>query len=295
VPAVPLNHLLIVYGITVVWGFNFIAVATVLEHLPPITFAAIRFLIVLAVLIPFVRVPARGQWPRLAAICLLAGALHFGFLFFALRWAENVSSVAILLQTYVPMTTILGLFFLDEKIGWRTAVAIVIAFGGVLVVSLDPIVFARLDSVSAALVAALCMAAATVMMRGLRGVDALAYQGWMALMSIPALAPLALVLEPGAWRLAFDLPAEAWGGLLYSALAASIVGHGLMFWLVQRNPVSAVTPHLLMAPVFAVVFGVVVWGDALSVRLVVGACLVLGGVLTVALRARRRRAPAATP
>jgi O-acetylserine/cysteine efflux transporter len=66
------------------------------------------------------------------------------------------------------------------------------------------------------------------------------------------------------------------------------VGHGLLFYLVQRNPVSMVTPHLLLAPVFAVSFGVFVWGDEPCFRLLIGGVMVLGGVLVVAIRSANR-------
>ena len=43
-------------------------------------------------------------------------------------------------------------------------------------------------------------------------------------------------------------------------LIASLVGHGLLYWLVQRHPVSQVTPYLLLAPVFeALLWPLVTW------------------------------------
>ena len=53
----PLRHLFIVYGVTLVWGFNFVAVATVLEFMTPLSFPLVRFLLVLLVLAPFLRWP----------------------------------------------------------------------------------------------------------------------------------------------------------------------------------------------------------------------------------------------
>lgn len=72
--------------------------------------------------------------------------------------------------------------------------------------------------------------------------------------------------------------------MLYSALAASLVGHGLLYGLLQRHRVAEVTPFLLLTPVFAVALGVIVWGDHPGPRLWIGGALVLGGVLVVALR-----------
>jgi len=69
----------------------------------------------------------------------------------------------------------------------------------------------------------------------------------------------------------------------------SLVGHGLLYVLLQRHPVAQVTPLLLLTPVFAVTLGVLFWGDHPGPRLLLGGALVLGGVLIVALRGAARR------
>jgi O-acetylserine/cysteine efflux transporter len=47
----------------------------------------------------------------------------------------------------------------------------------------------------------------------------------------------------------------------------------------------------LMAPIFGITFGVLVWGDVLGARFWVGGALTLMGVLIIALR-KREFAPA---
>ncbi len=80
----------------------------------------------------------------------------------------------------------------------------------------------------------------------------------------------------------------AWVGVAYAAIFASALGHGLFYWLVQRYPVSQVTPYLLITPVFAVALGIAFWGDRPGPRLWLGGAMVLGGVLAIALRARTK-------
>jgi hypothetical protein len=46
-------------------------------------------------LAPWLRAPAPGHWPRLVAVALLNGSLHFGINFWALQAAGDISSVAI--------------------------------------------------------------------------------------------------------------------------------------------------------------------------------------------------------
>ncbi len=283
------SHLALILIACVAWGFNFIAAAVGLTHFPPLMFTAFRFAIVLAVLAPWLRLPPRTQWVRLVAVCLCSGALHFTLNFWGLERSADVSSVAILLQTYVPFAALLAVVLLGERIGWRTGGAIAVSFAGVLLVGLEPAVLNQLDSVGLVLVSAFFLALGTILMRGLEGLSAFGFQAWSAVISIPVLVPLSLMLEGGHRDLVLSADWVHWGGIFYSALIASIVGHGILFFLIQRHPVTAVTPYLLLTPIVAVVLGVVIWGDRPGWRLFVGGVLVLAGVLAISLRGRGGR------
>ena len=96
-------------------------------------FTAIRFGLLLMPLVFVMKPPASGQWGRLLSVSLCVGVVHFSLSFVALKLAGDLSSPAIVLQSYVPMTTLLAWWWLGEKVGWRTASAIAISFLGVLV------------------------------------------------------------------------------------------------------------------------------------------------------------------
>ena len=290
------THLLIALIPSIVWGLNFITSAHALSQLEPFGFTALRMAIVLALLLPFLRLPPRDQWWRLAAVAVCNGALHFGISFYGLQKAEDVSSVAIALQSYVPMTTLLSVWLLGERIGRVRSAAIVIAFIGVLVVGFDPRVLRHLDALAYTLVSAFFLALGTVLMRPLRGVGLFELQAWTAALALPVLVLLAFAFEGNPVPSFAAAHWTHWGAGAYSAVFASILGHGAVYWLIQRHPVSQITPLLLLTPVIAVTLGVLVWGDSLSWRLLVGGSLVLTGVLIIALRsahaARVRTAPA---
>lgn len=166
----PLAHLLLVVLICLAWGGNFLTSAYALQQIPPFLFTALRLAVVLVALAPWLRPVPRDQWPRLAAVGLLTGSMHFALNFWALREAGAISSIAILLQCYIPMSAILAWFLLGERFGWRTALGIGISFGGVLVLGFDPLVLDAPKALVLALVAALTLALGTTLMRGLKGV-----------------------------------------------------------------------------------------------------------------------------
>ena len=285
------RDLVLVLVVCVVWAGNFLTSAFALRELPPFLFTAMRLVMLALVLGPFVKPPARGQWPRLVAVALCNGVLHFGLSFWALQVAGNLSSPAIVMQSYVPMAALLAWWWLGERFGWRTGLAIALSFCGVLVLGFDPLVLQRPQALVLMLVSALFLAIGTVLMRPLKGLGMVSQQGWTAIIGLLPLLALSAVLEPGGAQALRDATWIGWGGAAYSALFSSLLGHGLYYVLVQKHPVAQVTPWLLLSPVLAVILGVVFWGDRPGPQLWIGGAMVLGGVLLIALRAMARSRP----
>ena len=281
--------------ICLVWAINFLTSAFALREIPPFLFTAIRLAMLAVLLAAFIKPPPRGQWPRLAAVALITGVLHFGTSFWALHMAGDLASPAIVMQSYVPMAALLAWLFLGERFGWRTGFAIGLSFAGVLVLGFDPMVLDHPAALLAMLVAALFLAIGTVLMRGLSGIDMASQQGWTAILSVLPLLALSALFEPGGFTGLREASWIGWGGALYAAVFASLVGHGLYYRLVQRHPVAQVTPYLLLSPMFAIALGIAFWGDHPGPRLWIGGAMVLGGVLLIALRAlaKARTLPAA--
>lgn len=281
----PASHLALLLMICVAWGGNFLTSSLALRELPPFLFTALRLLLVALCLLPFLHRPGPGQWPRLIAVALCNGALHFGLSFWALQLAGNLASPAILMQSYIPMATLLAVLFLGERIGWMTSAGIAVSFAGVMVLGFDPIVLKAPLSMWLMLASAAFIAVGTVLMRGLTGFTPLAQQGWSALIGIAPLLLLSLWFEPAPLQAMREAGWAGWGGVVYSAIMASVVGHGLFYWLIQRHPVSRLMPYLLLAPLIAIALGVMLHGDTLGARLLLGGAMVLGGVLVIGLRA----------
>jgi len=285
------RDLVLVLLICIAWALNFLTSAYALREIPPFLFTAVRLAILALLLGAFVKPPAPGQWPRLITVALCNGVLHFGLSFWALQLAGNLSSPAIVMQSYVPMAALLAWWWLGERFGWRTGLAIALSFAGVLVLGFDPMVFARPASLLLMLVSALFLAIGTVLMRPLKGLGMISQQGWTAIIGLLPLLGLSALFEPGGFTALRDASWIGWGGAVYAALFSSLLGHGLYYALVQRHPIAQVTPWLLLTPVLAVVLGLLFYGDHPGPQLWIGGAMVLGGVLLIALRALARARP----
>ena len=281
------RDLVIMMVICLVWGFNFVAGAKGTQQFSPLMFMVLRFALLLTLTWPFLRLPPAGQWPRLAAAALSIGSVHFCFMFWALKRSGDVSSVAIVQQTYVPIAVLLAVIFMGESIGWRRLLAIGLAFTGVLILGFDPHVLTQPDAMLLALLSAFFQALGSIFLRGIVGVSAMNFQAWTAILSLPLLFSLSLVLEGGQLQSLLNARPLHWASVAFSAIGASVAGHGLFYYMAQRHPISTIMPYMLMMPVFAVLFGVLVWGDRPGWRLLFGGGLVLLGILAITLRTRR--------
>src|SRR5690606_3448572 len=121
---------------TVLWGFNFPLAKTGLEEFPPLLLIAFRFLFVALLLVWFVPLP-KGRMGEMLAMSVTLGTLQFGLAYLGLAGVDaSVAAVAIQLQ--VPFAAILAAIVFKDRLGWRGAVGLAVAFIGVIVIAGEP-------------------------------------------------------------------------------------------------------------------------------------------------------------
>nr|HIA89040.1 DMT family transporter [Gammaproteobacteria bacterium] len=268
------------------WGSAFLLIKIAIVTIPPYTLTMGRMGI--ATLALFVVLILRGQWLPLdrksltlfAFIGLFGSALPFTLI----NWGEIhiPSGLAAVLMGIMPITTaLLAHFFIpDEPFGWRKAIGIFVAFGGLLIlVGIDAI--SGFDSSVTAQIAMLCAAAAyavTTTFTRLR----VAHPGLImatgsSMMGFLWVLPLALVYDR-PWSLTPDLM-----GVSATVLLASAVGILLFFHLIRRVGATIFAQVNYLIPLVGAFLGVVFLGEALNWQLISALVLVLSGISIVTL------------
>ncbi|MGC8492316.1 MAG: DMT family transporter [Syntrophobacteraceae bacterium] len=106
------------------------------------------------------------------------------------------------------------------------------------------------------------------------------------------------ILMPGAAltdRFHFSMTHIVWASLVYQILIVCVVGMLLWFWLLTVYPASQLGVLCFLTPVFGIVFGVVLLGESADLKFILGAAMVLAGIVIVsgwqwfAQRAFRKR------
>lgn len=279
---------LILVGICLIWAMNNVISKVVVAgwHVPPLLYAAMRFGIVLIATMPWLLPMPRPAW-RILAVGLLMGGGSFAILFVGLQ-TVTPSEAAIVSQAGVPITTLLSIVMLGERIAWRRALGISMTLAGVLLVVWEP-GFAVSTGMLFILASAFFGSLGAVLMKQMDEIAPLRFQAWVGLMGFTVLTPVSLILERPDWSI---VQAAGWpfiAALLFSALIVSVVAHTAYYVLIQRYEANLLSPLTLITPLATIGLGVAITGDHLDTQMIAGSAIALTGVLIVALR--RTRAP----
>ena len=272
--------------INLIWGLNYIASKIGVGQFPPLIFTALRFSCLALILMPFIRWH-RGLMGSLVVAAVFAGGLHFSLLLVGLHLADTVSTVAIAGQLGVPFATLMSIVVLGEVIRWRRSLGILLAFSGVMVMGLDPRVFEFWQGLACVVLSALFGSIGLMAVKRLHEIRPLELQAWFALISAPLILIFSLIFESGQLAAISNVKWSGWGALAFNVLGASLLAHTGYFYLVQRYPVTSVSPLTVLSPLFGVFFGVTLLGDHLTTRIIAGGVMTLTGVFIIARREKQ--------
>jgi len=281
-------HLAFIALIDLIWAFNIVAIKYAVEVVEPLTAVFLRYVIVFMVCLPWLQwLP--GRMGTILVTGIFGGALFFGLGSVSFAVADNVSALAIAGQLGVPFSLVLAVIFFKERIRWPRMLGVGLAFAGVVVLGFDPAIVHERLGLALTVVASFLWAVSSLLMRKLKGVSPLTIHAWLALVSLPVLAAGSLVFEPGELARAGQLPVSTVGWLAYSAIGASVVGHAGMSYLLQRYPVTVISPLTLPTPLISVGFGVIVLGTPLTPQMILGGAVALVGVAIITFRTAQAR------
>jgi O-acetylserine/cysteine efflux transporter len=268
--------------IMVIWGLNYPVGKIGVGVVPPMMMIALRFALVAAMLLPFVPAPL-GHMRRIFYLSIMIGVFHFAPNFTGLKLVDSGVG-AILNQLSVPFSAILAAIFFKDRIGWRRALGMALAFAGVAVLVGEPTRPTDLLGAFLMIAASLAWAISIVQTKFLKDVHPLALVGWMTLMAAPQLVVLSLLLEEQPVAAALAMGWNGWWPILYMAVFVSIVSHGLWYGLVHRHPINVTAPFALLTPVFGVLFGVIILGEQFTWWMLAGGLITLAGVTIITVR-----------
>lgn len=274
--------------VALMWGLNNIGAKVAIGYSGPLLAAGLRFTLAAIILLPWMRLRA-DNWKATLLIAAISGPVHFMLLYTGFAMSHHVGAMTVVILLWIPSTTLLAIVILREWPSRGQVAGLVLAFGGVVLMGFDPALLAEQRAVLMCAAAGLCWGIGVVITRRAGNVEGLVVQAWMALLTGPLLLLASRLFEMRGHPIAIaQLPWLFWGLTLFSVIGGSILGNAVMFTLVKRNPVAKVTPILLLTPVVSFIAGIIVLGEAVGLRAIIGSLAALTGALVVTLSGRRR-------
>lgn len=282
--------------LAVIWGTTWIFIKIGLGDLPPITFAAARFLLAVAILFPIIRIQkiplpkAAVEWKLIA----LTGVLQFSLNYSMVFWSEQYisSGLAAVLQATI---TVFGLglawiFLPDERITKLKIGAVMIGIVGVAIIFLDQL---RIESVMAfagsvaIVVGAYAAAQASILVKAKgSAIHPASLVFSQMICGLPPILIYAAIAEGDP--LSHNWSWTAIGCVLYLTLAGTIAAFWLYYWLLARIESTKAMMISLVTPLLAVVIGNLLLGETLPPQTLVGGVMILASIALIVFRKRTK-------
>lgn len=268
------------------WGANFVAAKIGMEHFPPLLLLTLRFALVAAILLPF-------YWRRtipfhvLLPMSLILGTAHFALMFTGIAKGLDLATAIITAQLGVPFSCLLSAMLFDDRLGpWRSF-GMVVAFIGIMFIAGTPQVVANFYPFLMVMGASFCWASGNILLKRQGTANVLEMLAWLSLLVVPQMLLLSLLIESNHWELLITAPASAVIAVLFTAVASTVVAYGLWYHLLQNCEVSRVTPFNLLVPIFGIAIAQIFYQDPLSMKVLIGGAITLGGVAIIVFRKPR--------
>jgi len=269
-------------SVPVIWGLGFTLAKAGMEQFPPILLTALRFSLTASVLVWFVR-PPRGMMWRIFWVALVGGTIQYSLTFTGLN-SMDASTAIIIVQLEVPFALMLSVMFLKDRIDWRQAIGVAMAFGGVVLIAGEPRVDTGYLPVVLVVAGTLTWAIGQILVKTVRQVGGFALIAWVAVFSAPQLFIASFLFEDGQVEAVVNAGWVGWGAVIYLGLVMTAVGYAAWYHVLGKYPVTKVMPFLMLLPVTSIACGVVLLDETLTLTTMAGAAVVIAGVAFITLR-----------
>ena len=276
------SELLLAASVPLLWGIGFTFAKAGLNEFPPLFLMGLRFSLASLALVWFVPIP-RGQLKQIFWISFVGSTLRYGMTYTGLSMIDASLSI-IIMQLGVPFSVLLAAIVLKDKPGSQRILGMLISFVGVVLISGQPSLSGQLPAIFLTAGGAMMWAVGQVMVKRLENPPSgFALTAWIGVFSGPQMILGSFLFEESQLESLSNASWIGWGVILYLALIMTVLGYGIWYRALSRNPVSKVMPVMLLLPVFTIVSSMLFLGERPSPMIFIGATVVIGGVSMIVI------------
>jgi drug/metabolite transporter (DMT)-like permease len=270
------------------WGFQQILIKTTVTEVPPLWQASLRFVgatLLLLLWCVWRQVPLFARDGTLKA-GLLAGSLfagEFACIYLGLRDTTASRLTVFLYTSPFVVALLLPRLVPAEKMRLVQWVGLAIAFAAVAVAFSEGFAHTtarQLRGDALALAAGVLWGLTTLVIRASRMASASPEKTLFYQVAVTAVvAPLLSLALGETWSLSYS--AYAWSSLALQTAIGAFASYLAWMWLLRHYPATQMSSFTFLTPVFALVFGVALLGEPLTLQLFLALCGVAAGIVLV--------------
>jgi drug/metabolite transporter (DMT)-like permease len=271
-------------AVTASWGSTFFLIKDLLERMPTLDFLAVRFVIAGLVMLAVAHRSVLGLDRQTVRRSVVVGAIYgVAQILQTAGLAHTAASVSgFITGMYVVCTPLLAAVLLKTRITAITWGAVALATAGLGLLTLNgfSIGYGEALTFVAAILYALHIVALGAWSTasdalGMSVVQLLV----IAVICLVATAPDGVVLPENG---------QDWAAIIYMALVAGALALVAQTWAQSQLSPTRTALIMSMEPVFAALFAVLLGGEDVGARMLLGGAMVLAAMLLVELAPRRR-------
>ncbi len=275
-----------------IWGTTWIFIKIGLEDLPPMGFAAVRFVLavcIIGIIIIVQKIPlpkTAKEWKLIA----LTGILQFSVNYSTVFWSEQYisSGLAAVLQSMILIFGLIlaWIFLPNERITKLKVFAVLLGIIGVAVIFIEQL---QVNSIMAfagcvaIVIGSYAAAQASILIKSKGGSfhPASLVFGQM-ICGLPLIIIYSLLVEGNP--LDFHWTWRAVICVVYLTIVGTIAAFWLYYWLLSRIESTKAMMISLVTPLIAVVIGAIVLGERLPMQTLFGGILILASIGLIVYR-----------
>ena len=291
-------------GVAASWGATWSWAREIVKTVPPVTGAALRFLLAGAALLAWVFAVDRfrsiraldgRQWLGLTA-CAAVGVFLYTVLFMSGMQYIPAGKGAVIITLNPAITLLVAAWLFGEKLNPVIGLGMVLSLSGAMVaVSHGDISLLWRGGVGAGealiLGAALCWSSYTLLSRVvMKGIPPLTATAVSAVIGGLALVPAGLVVDGVAgWQAVAGASAYTWYNMLALAFVGTVLAYAWYFGGVKALGAGNAAAYIVLVPIFGI--GLAAWwlGETVDASLLLGVVLAVVGLALINVGQRRGR------
>lgn len=241
---------LLLVGVAVIWGMNFVVIRWGLNSFPPLLFSGLRFTLCAVPILFGVRRPEIG-WRPLLTLGVTLGLLVFSLLYLGIHFGLNAGLASVIMQAQVFFTIILSQLAGRERPAARTRMAMIVGFCGLALIALPYGHHAAILGLCLTLAGAASWGVSNVLISRLPPVRMFNLMVWISIVPPLPLFLLSFIFE-GHHEIAAALSGmslQGAGSVFYTALLSTLFAYGVWGAQIRRYSNLAVAPYALLVPV----------------------------------------------